>query len=518
MQEQKLVAMVGTICGDLEERCQNAEKPYREAHQKVTHMQQEIAKLRGRNDDLEQEALDLQDRVRISETEKHDLQEALELENERLIERVQNLDQALKDSVEAAKAQLERTQAEFKARELQFRTTITEKEMLLDEAHSECETLRRLNNDAASTLNNFGLEAAQQVEAIERVQTSLQDKTQELDVLQQAHRDLRQDHDDLATTRSSLENALENTRTELQQCRDYVQQLISDHAVEVGKSEQLLQEETAKHTIHVTELQQELRTKEHEFKQEKQQLKDNIETEELAKNELEQRCVEMDAAIHEQEKEIERLQDTVATRDEEVAEFQAMRQTLAVAIGHLPERKHPRKSVHYAPPIDRSPQSHRQSRRLTDKHNLSSPQGAQDVLHGGKTPQPNAVLSFDSISTDDASTSKRAKSHKPFKVPAVRQPRLSQVATPKGLKAQTHRLPLGDVSRSRGNRSPSRQAPASTKKMVTKDKYNEIAEPVEGYAGFDELDFGSEVFASTPFTPAVVATHNADGDDETMDE
>jgi hypothetical protein len=54
--------------------------------------------------------------------------------------------------------------------------------------------------------------------------------------------------------------------------------------------------------------------------------------------------------------------------------------------------------------------------------------------------------------------------------------------------------------------------------MVVKNKYDEVAKPAEGYAGLEELDFGSEVFTSTPFTPAVVVTRNVDDDDETMDE
>jgi Tfp pilus assembly protein FimV len=251
------------------------------------------------------------------------------------------------------------------------------------------------------------------------------------------------------------------------------------------------------------------------FQTQGDQLSAALEVQKSSKADLERQHEQLKAFYHDQQNQLERLQDTIAAKDEEIVEFQAMRQILATAIGQLPgQRKHPRKSVHYAPSATRSPATRGQSRRLTDRHADSPLKAARVDVHGAAT-VPFADVSFESVSTQNGSTPKRAKPPKAFEVPAISQPRLSAGTTPKSAKMRFQRLPLRDISAIKGNRSPSRQRMS---KKPSKLGFDEENIDIDDAGDLNELDFGSEIFTSTPFTSAGARGHADLGEDETVDE
>jgi hypothetical protein len=211
---------------------------------------------------------------------------------------------------------------------------------------------------------------------------------------------------------------------------------------------------------------------------------------------------------------VQQLEDLVAEKEDEIQEFQAMRQTLAAAIGtNLAGRKHVRKSVHYhAAPAEtqRTPVSRRRSRRLTiDPKPHSNQLNQTPYLESETSPDvvQEADKSFESASSKSGPTPKRAKQYKPFRAPAVRQPRLNY-----GLTKTTNtqmKMPLLDISIGRGNMSLVR--PSTTRKGSHGKGFDE--ENVE-------VEFGSEILTNTPFTLGPIATKDDDHfyDDTIADE
>lgn len=514
-QEEHLARMMHDVCGDLEERCANVEKPLRAAEHTSARLQCQVDELDRRNKDLSQEINDLNEQISIADSEKLELQASLQVENERLIERVQTLEQALQEANISAQLQLDKLRSESKAKDLQIRTITTEKEMLLDEASTHYDRLQRDHDQVTVALEEAKLGTVAQLEEHERLRAQIDEKAELLNVSAEENGVLRDQIEDARRARMDAEALLEQSRHETQLCRDQIQKTLDAHSEALAELDAQRQEESSRHVHAVQEMAQEFEAIKHGLDEEVSQLRTSLDHHRATTAQCKGREVGLEATIHDQEEHLQQLQDLVAAKNEEIAEFQAMRQTLAAAIGHLPGRKHPRKSVHYASPVGRSSYSRRQSGRLTDQRANDS---SKTIEHVAEVAPADIDLSSASVSTEDGSTPKRPKSRKPFRVPVVRQPRLSTIATPRSVKSRSQRAPLRDVSHTLGNRSPSKDVIASGKKFqINVDPKNDGRQNTP-YAELNELDFGSEIFSSTPFTPAKRMTYNNGQDDETVDE
>ena len=149
-QEYRLTKMISGICGDLEARCDDAEIPLRASEARASELQREKNDLTARNVELHQQIANLNVQLSATEADKMSVQKTLQTENDHLIERVQALDQALKDANQSARVHLEQFQSESRAKDLQLRTTIADKEMLLEEADFECRRLRHLQEQSCT--------------------------------------------------------------------------------------------------------------------------------------------------------------------------------------------------------------------------------------------------------------------------------------------------------------------------------------------------------------------------------
>ena len=513
--EKELIAFVGAICGDLEHRCANVEQPLRDAQRRAEALQSELATLQARNGDLEQEILDVNDHLSLEIVEKRDIRESLETENERLIGRVRALEQILKDSTELAGTQLERLQAETRARELHLRTSLTEKEMYLDEVVAERDRLGRLHTEAASAMQEANATIAEHTSELGSIRDELNIKLKEIQILQHANSDLTSNVIKITRVKADVEEKLDALTAELGDCNKHNQEMAASHAITTKSLTDGFEKKLGQMANEVEKLQEDILSERRISEQQLESAQRSVEDEVTVKEQLMLTIANLRQTLSGQEMEIASLEKVVATRDEEIAEFQAMRQTLATAIGQLPERKHSRKSVHYAPYVELSPQNRQQSRWVTAKQQETSQKAPRPSTEVGS---PDVASSYGSTSAEDGSTPKRAKPHKPFKLPAIRQPGLSTMATPKSVRARSQRPALGDVSATLGNRSPSKGLMRSTRKRASSEKEDAIMEQDKCNAELDELDFGSEVFTSTPFTPARAATCRNEEDDETVDD
>jgi chromosome segregation ATPase len=513
--EQKLIQIVTGICGDLEERCENAEKPFREAEERAAEMERVVADLREHNTGLEQQAVDLNFRLSVMEAEKAEVQDALQGENERLIERVHALERALKESNDDAEAQIDRLISKHKARDLELRTMITEKEVLVDELSAECEEIRKIQRTTESTLQQTENRAAGLIKEVKDLQSMLNCQKHELEEQKKANQSLDHEMQELKGDREETVKFLNALQQKYdQRCRE-AQQSASDHMAEVTRLESRLQEDASRHAKNVQDMQKEEAAEKRIFREKEEQLLASLEAEKASKEDLQRQQKQVNSTLHNQQKQIEQLQEIVATKEEEIAKFQAMRQTLAAAIGQLPRRKHSRKSVQYAPSAHRPLASRWQSSGLIGKHAASSLKNAASDLYGGKAFPSTADVSFESESTQTGSTPKQAKPRKPFKVPTIRQPCVSTISTPKSVKVRSQRLPLTDISAACDNKLPSCQV-ASVKSL--KFDHNSENVKIDGAGDADELEFDSEISISTPFTLAAPQCSVGHDVDETVDE
>lgn len=177
-------------------------------------------------------------------------------------------------------------------------------------------------------------------------------------------------------------------------------------------------------------------------------------------------------------------------------------------------QKHVRKSVqfkHKPAETQRTPVSRRKSRRLTiDPKPHSNQLNQAPYLESKTSPNANPEVeqSFESASSKSGPTPKRAKQYKASRASAIRQPRLS---TGGGKTAETQiRMPFLDVSTGRGNTYP--LGPATGSKASHRKQVFDEANV--------EVEFGSQIFTSTPFTPGPNAKTKNDHfyDDTTADE
>jgi myosin heavy subunit len=514
-QEQKLIHIVSAVCDDLEQRCENAEKPFREAEARVAELESAVADLRDRSSEFDQEVVDLKLRLQAAKAEKLEVQLTLQGENDRLIDRIHALEHTLKESNDAAKAQIERLASKHKSRELELRTTITEKEMLVDETTAQCEDMRQLSNFTKTALKR----AQDQVTLREKEQ---EDSKKQLDFYfcelgeqRTTNQSLRDDIENLTRLQQITASSIDALQQELDQMRCEAKESASNYSAELARLESELQGTASHHETAVAELQRETEIELSAFRDREDSLSASLEAMKTEKDHLQRQQDQMNWGLRDQHKQIEQLQETIAAKDGEIAGFQTMRQTLAAAIGQLPERKHPRKSVHYAPSAHRSPGSHRQSKRLTDKFATSPSKNADSFAYGVTTQSHDVNDSFESTSTEGGSTSKRAKPLEPFKVAEVRQPRLNAVVTPKSVKLRSQRMPLTDIRATFGNISPSQRV-MSMETFKVKCGYDAVN--YDGVPEVEELEFGSEIFTNKLLTPGAPVPHGGCNDDETIDE
>ena len=499
LRQDALYRLIGDICHDLEERCATAEQPFRKAQSRVETLERDLAHAMAQRKDLETQVVDYNLRFNDLETRVLETEESLQADNERLNIQVQALEEKLKQTEDGARSGMNDIRSDYDSKELELRAALAAKECYSEElaAHLEVSEKRCLELEASFTSYKAEVASLQtEQEAIKRDFNSRSRQLEkEINLKSEAeaevHRlqaattaeleDLRKDHDNL-----TLQSKQQRT----------------DQENEFAALKNQVQSAALEHTSTVNNLQHQLAQQKNESEERLKLLSDELECTKVERESLRQQHCEATSVAAEQRHQIGRLEELVASKNEEIAGFQAMRQTLAAAIGNLPERKHPRKSVRYAASAQRSPVSRRRSRRLAgDIEDLQTPHGTQTLRHDPNEPEAGD-LSFESNSSRSGSTPKRAKPHKPFKVPVVRQPRLS-AATPRSTRAQNMRLPLVDVSTGRGNMSPIRRSLPAKLTPSEKGEWENLR--YESTEAYEDLDFGCEIFTSMPFTPGIRA-------------
>jgi chromosome segregation ATPase len=522
--ENSLLRLVGDICDDLEQRCLKAEEPFRQEQENVQELRQQLDELREQKSRLQGQLIErdmILDSLETNRTETEDTLNAVQLENAQLLARVDDSERKIQTATRAAQDEINTLKKEGDRKEFDLRAALAAKASIVEDQdmklkgseeriktmHSDTELARSCSAGLQEQIQSLEAElrhCRHDLQAEQTAKTNVDIRMQRIgdqnDILTKEIGEIKQSHQGAVSLFEEQRHGFEKQHESL---KGELESLVSNHAVALQRMSTKLTEQDASYAAKLTNTLARLDNAKNEVVTLQKENKDNQTT------------------IFHQRQEIKLLEDIVAERDEEISEFQTMRQTLAAAIGtKVPDqkpvdRKHARKGVHHTnarEPSQHSPASHRRSRQLIAEQKEVYPFEDVDnmIEHGNR--------SFESTSSKSGPTPKRARPRKAFKVPTIHQPQLS-IAANRSVKLQDRRLPLRDLSAGRANLSPV-QPVRSTKTGYENQDHGEDSDARELEEAVD-LEFGSLVMlTSTPFTPNPVASKVEAGfyDDTTVDD
>jgi predicted nucleic acid-binding Zn-ribbon protein len=514
--EDSLIRLVGSICSDLEQRCLTAEEPFRKEEARSQKLQQHIEELQEQKNRLQGQLVERDMILESLETDKNDTEDSLkeaQVEKEQLLARIGAAERKLQDVTNASREHIDTLKTEYDTRELNLRAALADKVSTVEDQ----QIMLAASKDKITALHS-------DVESAKSCASKLQEQIQPLEVhLQQCRQDLaieQKARTEADIKIQSIENDKEDVMCELNNMLQKHQESVSQFNAQRSKCEEqivsLKGDIESLRSCHAATIEQISDKMAIQTASLTTQLSDALAYLNDAKQEvlkLRQETEDNRTAISDQQQEIKQLEGIVAQKEEEISEFQTMRDTLAAAIGtKVPDRKHMSKSVHHtyaSESTSRAPR-HPSRRALAEPKEVQPCEDIEDEMSdkGGR--------SFDSACSNNGPTPKRAKPRKAFKLPTIRQPRIS-IAVAKSAKFEDKRLPLVDVA-GRANISPARPMKSHNsgyeKQVYDDDNARDLEEAID-------LEFGSDfMFTSTPFTPKPSKSMAETGfyDDTTVDE
>ncbi|KAE9990054.1 hypothetical protein EG327_001906 [Venturia inaequalis] len=518
-QENSLIRLVGEICHDLEERCITTEEPLRKEKEKTKQVQQEMATLIEEKNTLKDQYTESNMHVESLERQKSEVEACLSEEQdqtERLSSRINSLEQDLHKIKEDAENELRQLRESGNEKEMELVASVGALQCTIEELHevskasvNEIEELgqelrvsRKVNQSLQADLDSTDAKLAELEGNLESLNQSLRESQAQLETQlslnQQIEAKMQAVQDEKEQVIAELSASRENHLALISQS-DQQRSAFQD---ELEKYKQQIESAVSSHNLAIDELSTNAAQQKDSYNTKIRNLEAELDT---AKNQnvgLQTKVEENLANLAEHQREIQQLEDVVAEKEDEIQDLRAKWQTVtAMAMSaNTGGRKHVRKSVHYPP----EPAETQHPKPLSNQPNQAP------YLEGETSPDaiPEHDRSFESTSSKSGPTPKRVKQDNTSRTSAFRQPRLS---TGVAKTAETQiRMPLLDVSTGRGNAYPPR--PASEKKAS------------HGKQVFDEanveVEFGSQIFTSTPFTPGPIAKRKEDYfyDDTTVDE
>ncbi|KIW07480.1 uncharacterized protein PV09_01447 [Verruconis gallopava] len=401
-QEQTPIKLAGTICDDLEKRCETAEKPFRETSTQVQALQYKLTDLEGRNDELKQRISDLTFRLQSKDAETTHVQEALQQENERLVERAHNLEIDLKNAKDTAEQQIQNLYAKSRKKELDLRICLSVMSSMLDEATSLAEKMQRINSLIETKLQETEIRLTRIMEEHEKLRMEMKDKSQELQDLRGSDESMRNDILILTRLREEAMTSLVRVQQDLDEAQKRAEQSCLDHATAIESLKSRFQQDALDLAEELGKMQEGFEAENHKLKEDDCHLASCLEIEKAMKKNLQVQIEQAKSDLRRQQKRVAQMEKTIAEQEDEIAELNAIRRAIAEAADEI---------------------------------------------------QPSDTL-FEFGSAENDSRPKRAKPHKQFRVPVSWQPRHSGAETPKCVKKRPRRIPLAEVSADRRNLWP----------------------------------------------------------------
>ncbi|KAJ9641493.1 hypothetical protein H2199_005463 [Coniosporium tulheliwenetii] len=514
------VRTVDQICRDLEERCKNAEAPFREEQRKRKELQDQCDEISKHAADLEAQAVDQRLYLEALEKEKVQIQadlSAVQSDNDDLSEEATELRRHLKEAHQQAERQLATSSAQHKKKELELRTTIAAKESSLEEQER---IIRELAKDKEATQDE--LQAVRQEldefrgshdlvsKKLSEVEHGLSVEQDRLVDMEAQLRMLNTEKAEISALKEQMQGELDSVNAQLSTLSEKYEGLVVSTREEMEtlayQHQEALQSlnEQAPNGSQATNAKAEHEEELRRAHEENAQLRH-------AHDSLSLELQEKEAEVAKLMRKVDKLTKAFIEKEAELTEAQSIRKNMLNALGIREEvaaalaQAPATKMDHGQPPRTRAPQrkSHpgaiSQARHAFDEDPLDTAEPAMD-----------ANRSFESVSSKSGPTPKRAKPRKSFKVPTLQQPRLSvfpQSTKSVRSKPVLGRQPLIDVSAGRGNMSPVRvgrdgKDPFQRKEPAVTDREDDHMDQCEEMKDlpFDE----SEMLSGTPATPMSV--------------
>ncbi|QDS68346.1 hypothetical protein FKW77_010712 [Venturia effusa] len=533
-QEISLVRLVGEICQDLEDRCVTTEEPLRQEQEKTKRIQEELATLLQENNMLKDKYTESSMHVESLEIQKSEIEACLleeQSQSERLFTRVDALERDLDKIREASEEKLRQLQESCNEKEMELMASLSALRCASEDLKEDLDESRRQTEELEqnwraskeeiqslhASLDSRNARLADVEGNLESVNCSLRETQAQLETQTSQYQEIEAELRTVEDKKEQVISELSNLRQQHQDMLSQSNQQRSALQDEIDRTKQQLETAVSSHNLAIEELSKHAALQEESYNAIIRELRAELETAEGQNEGLRTKLEEEQANLAEHQQEIQRLVDAVAERDSEIQGYQALRQTLVTAIdaANTAGRKHVRKSVHYQPEpaeTQRTPVSRRRSRRTTtDAKPHFYPLNQTPEPEGGNSldATPEIDGSFESASSRGGPTPKRARQHKASRSSAFRQPRTS-IGLAKTVDTQK-RAPFLDISTGRGNSYPRR--PATSEKKAKQGKMVFDEENLE-------VEFGSLLFESTPFTPGPGARVRDDDffGDTTVDE
>lgn len=342
VEQDAVTALFTKACASLEARCENVEKPLREARERCRALEEHNKALKAAFAEMEAKNAEIGSEMHFVEDERdqfvHDLEESRDA-NTGLVERISKLEERLRESQEEARREIQEVQSAREMAELNTQASLARKQEQFDdlqerydETNAALGEKRRILAELEIELRTSRAETASLEENVQSYQSKVHD-------MQNTLADLERNNDSLTHAKSQLENELRSAhsgdadrghqldalRTELHSLgneHENVKQLYEKSTAELSS---LRQELHAKDT-HAQELEQSHRDAAREYERQLSVAQTSHET-------LTADICAKDTKATELQKRVERYKRKCELKDQQIQEAEAMRVNLMAAMG-----------------------------------------------------------------------------------------------------------------------------------------------------------------------------------------
>jgi chromosome segregation ATPase len=241
--QSALVRLVEDICHDLEERCDNAEEPFKKEQIRAETLEREISGLKGQKNKLYGQLVERDMLLESLETEKTDTEDSLrsvQVENEQLLARVSDLECSLRDENKAVETEIKRLKTEGESRELDLRAQLATKDSVADDLETRIAEAELQIKDLEANLTSTKCRASE-----------LEDKSRVLEVnLDNFERQLNSEKDSRAETEIAYQKTQEN--------RDNLSLALQDSITRYEEASSRFDDQCRRHKSEVEDLKAEM--------------------------------------------------------------------------------------------------------------------------------------------------------------------------------------------------------------------------------------------------------------------
>lgn len=341
--EQDAVTTLFTkACASLEARCENVEKPLREAKEKCRALEEHNTALRSAFVELETKNAEIGAAMQDVESERDQYTQDLEQSrdaNDGLLERISRLEETLRASQEEARRELRELQDARELADLDNQASLARKQEQFDDLQDRYEETkgalaekREVAAEMEIELRNFRVEHTKLEERAQSYQSKLQE-------LQTTLADLERAHDDMSVSKSRLEDELRSaTSTDAQRMeqldalRNDLESLRSEH----NHLQQMYDNSTANLEARGQELHiqnEQLQNLEAAHREAQAELKRRLEEAQASHDSVSAEVQNKEARAIELQKRVEKYKRKCELKDKQIQEAEAMRVNLMAAMG-----------------------------------------------------------------------------------------------------------------------------------------------------------------------------------------